>query len=770
VVGNPPYQGASRMTDATYLAKHYPKAKADLFAAFLERGLQLATTGGLSGLVTMRNWMFIQQYTAIREYLLENFDLRSLGDFDRGAFDEVPNEVLAVTLSIFQKTLPNGENSVAMQPTALDDNSYDRQRTNRKRAAVLAQVGRFEFESDRFAVIKEKPIIYWWDEDFYQQYSEAQKLEKTSKVRRGLSTCNNARYLRNPWEVYLNKCDIRDWYDKNGEPLFQNGFKWVPYIKGAAGKVWFEPLDSIILWQYSALEKQLDYECFGAKGGNGTPSRNLYFEIGVAFSTIGAEFSGRIHRFRSVIGDAGSSIFGSNCIENLCVINTSLSRQIMSAFNPTVNFKNNDVERLPLFPIDSAEEIFAKLEKAFTEHEAARETSVEFKQPGRSAWNYAQDWAQQAVDREPGTPLPGYQPIYEELPPTKLVSYAIGVALGRFGANGEGILNETPTNALPNGILYLSTYSEKDSLQHPACQIIKDTWTEHNNAITKNSPLKKWLRESFFKDVHLGMYESRPIYFPLSSAKKNFVAFISIHRWQDNTLQTLLADYLLPELNTIEGELSDLIDARHQGDKKDRAKAEKRYSEVQKLYEELKTFCDKVSQCAEQGPPPANPKDTPREADARFQMDLDDGVMINSAALWSLLEPQWTKPKTWWSELCNPQGKKDYDWAHLAARYFPKRVDEKCQKDPSLAVAHGCFWKYHPVKAYTWELRLQDEIDPDFTIDEENSDALRQEFEEKHPQRVEELIEAEEKRRERKRKKSEDDDYGPLFDEVQDDE
>jgi hypothetical protein len=60
------------------------------------------------------------------------------------------------------------------------------------------------------------------------------------------------------------------------------------------------------------------------------------------------------------------------------------------------------------------------------------------------------------------------------------------------------------------------------------------------------------------------MYESRPIYFPLSSAKKNFVALVSIHRWQDNTLQTLLADYLLPELNTIEGELSDLIDARNQ--------------------------------------------------------------------------------------------------------------------------------------------------------------------------------------------------------------
>src|SRR5690606_21038139 len=83
-----------------------------------------------------------------------------------------------------------------------------------------------------------------------------------------------------------------------------------------------------------------------------------------------------------------------------------------------------------------------------------------------------------------------------------------------------------------------------------------------------------------------------------------------------------------------------------------------------------------------------------------------------------LLLPQWKDPKKWWKELCTADGRKDYDWAHLAARYFPTRVDGKCKTDPSLGVAHGCFWKYHPAKAYAWELRLQDEIGPDFTIDE----------------------------------------------------
>lgn len=101
VIGNPPYQGTSRIVDAAYLAKHYPRGKADLYAAFLERGLQLARTGGMSALLTMRNWMFIQQFTQLREYLLENFDLRVLGDVDRGAFEEVPNELLAAVMSVF---------------------------------------------------------------------------------------------------------------------------------------------------------------------------------------------------------------------------------------------------------------------------------------------------------------------------------------------------------------------------------------------------------------------------------------------------------------------------------------------------------------------------------------------------------------------------------------------------------------------------------------------------------------------------------------------
>jgi hypothetical protein len=92
--------------------------------------------------------------------------------------------------------------------------------------------------------------------------------------------------------------------------------------------------------------------------------------------------------------------------------------------------------------------------------------------------------------------------------------------------------------------------------------------------------------------------------------------------------------------------------------------------------------------------------------------------MLNSAALWPLLEPQWSAPRRWWIELSRARGRKDYDWSHTARRYWPGRVDEKCQIDASLSIAHGCFWWYHPQRAWARELQLQDALGADFRIQE----------------------------------------------------
>ena len=356
--------------------------------------------------------------------------------------------------------------------------------------------------------------------------------------------------------------------------------------------------------------------------------------------------------------------------------------------------------------------------------------------PGPSPWRRAQDWAQQAVDRPEGAPLPVYVEELDSEPATGHLSFALGVAIGRFApvdeqgqpttSNPAGILDPASadlSHALPAGILFLDgSLAEtdlRDGLGHPAAQQLHHAWARYGPAIATNRNLRDWLRLDFFKDVHKGMYENRPIHWPLSSASKTFVAWVNIHRMDGQTLRLLLADHLIDgSLKRIEGEIDDLRSSVEGGDAKAVRLATKRLNYLLQARDELKSFIAAVQECADQGPPPPDARCKQRAVDAPFDPDLDDGVMINSASLWPLLDPQWKDPKKWWKELATAAGRKDYDWAHLAMRYWPDRVDQKCQNDPSLGVAHGCFWRYHPARAWAWELRLQEEISSDFKIDE----------------------------------------------------
>lgn len=746
VVGNPPYQGSSRMSEAGYLGRVYPRGKADLYAAFLERALDLARPGGVSALVTMRGWMFTAQYQALREHLLTAYDLRLIGDVDRGAFDEVPNEVLAAAMSVFRKARPTGLPSLALQPTPLTDKSYDRERTERKRAALLAQAGRYEFEVARLRVVEGEPLLYWWSEEFLREYAEAPKLGEVAPARQGLATADNSRFLRRPWECRMKPGCINREVEDGEEVSFG---AWAPFVKGGEGRLWLEPLSDLVLWKHQGLELKTFTEFYYGSASRNIKNEHVYFRRGVAFSAIGNAFGARAHRAASIIGHMGASSFPASVPQAVCLMNSFMSRFVLASLNPGIHFEVGDVNRLPIFPVQSSAEIFETLDIAFTEHEGARETSVEFKRPGPSAWDYAQAWAQQAVDRPKSSPLPPYEPVHEPASPAQHVSFAFGVAIGRFGTSGEGVLEEAPGSALPGGILFLSDATGRDSLAHPACAPLHAAWAEHGAAVGEGDDLRAWLRKSFF-GLHRKTYEDRPIYLPLSSARKTFVAWVSIHRFASGTLKAVLADHLQAELRTLEGEVEDLKVARQSTDRRERGRAEKRYAEIQKQLAELLDFSRGLTEIAEKGPPPVDTGTPRREADAPFEMDLDDGVMVNSAALWPLLSPQWNKPAQWWKELAKADGKKDYDWSHLAARYFPARVEGKCAADPSLAVAHGSFWRHHPERAYAWELRLQDEIEPTFTIDEAGSDEARARLLREEPERAEAIRGKEADRRRRK--------------------
>ncbi len=718
VVGNPPYHTIGKLANADYYVRAYPAGRGDLFAGFFLRAGELARPSGLCAFIALSNWMFLGSFKELRTELRDQ-DVALIADLGKAAFTS-GGTLISTACLIFRHGEKGPDTvSVALQPHSPAEVVRDDGQPARTAAALLLQRGRYEFDPKGFAVIEGEPIVYWWTKEFLDRYAKAPKLGDVAPVRLGVRTSDNVRFLRTPTELPFSQWER--YRTSLPEPAHE---RWVPYVKGAEGREWLEPLNCVVEWRSNGLELKLKLEL---AYGMSTQSPEFYFLPGIAFSMIGAGFRSRAHRFRSIIGDKGSSAFPIDIGDALCVMNSRTSRSVVESLNPSVSFQVGDVVRIPVWPIVGHAEILSFLELAFDANERAREGSVEFRVPGSSPWRAAQSWAQWAVDRSDNLPLPPWEPNGEPPAPEAHASFAVGVALGRFGANGEGILDKAPTDALPAGILFVGPGEDiPDSLDTPPAARIADAWEEHQLAILdgKRSTLRDWLRKDFFA-YHKGIYENRPIYFSLSTAKKSFVAWVSIHRWSDRTLQTLLADHVNPVLRKLDAQLADVQVSQASSDKKTARAAEERRAKLKPLRDELADFAEMVSAIAERGAPPTDSSCPARAADAPFVMDLDDGVMINSAALWPLLAPQWADPKKWWKQLCLAEGKKHYDWAHLARRYFPARVEEKCKKDPSLAVAHGCFWKYHPAKAYAWELRLKHEIRPDFTIDEQGCDASR---------------------------------------------
>ncbi|TWT52021.1 BREX-6 system adenine-specific DNA-methyltransferase PglX [Allorhodopirellula solitaria] len=571
VIANPPYQGTSKLLTSKYIEKEYSTAKADLYAAFILRGLMLVRSGGTSAMLTMRNWMFIQQYDSFREFLLPNYDLRSLGDFAVGAFDEVPNDILSVVASVFRKCTVADLPGVAIQPTPPGVPEYDRQRTKRKRATILCQFGSFTFNSKSFQNIPSMPAIYWWSDEFVQSYSSASKLGDDSSGKFGINLGNNTRFVVRPWEPATTSF-VSIAIDSEIVPeLTQRTF--TRYLMGAKGTAWCDPVENLVRWKDRGLEVKISAEYRYGSYTRKVTNEAFYFMPGVAFSTVGSQFTARLHQWRCVIDGSGSSVYPSDCGRTICVMNASVSKKILESLNPTISFTVGDVNRLALIEIEHASAIVSRVQDAFGRHENCREPSTLFRRPGASSWELTQNWAQQAVDVPSGESLPNFDEQFTPEKATHHLSFAVGVSLGRFGENGDGLLDPSTDSlghALPNGLLFLDgslgESDDRDSLGHPVVAPLHAAWTEYGPQLNTRRTLRQWLMLDFFKDVHKDMYENRPIHWPISSKNKTFVAFINIHRWNSNTLRSLLADHLQTgALPRLDGELADL--RANRGDK-----------------------------------------------------------------------------------------------------------------------------------------------------------------------------------------------------------
>jgi hypothetical protein len=174
----------------------------------------------------------------------------------------------------------------------------------------------------------------------------------------------------------------------------------------------------------------------------------------------------------------------------------------------------------------------------------------------------------------------------------------------------------------------------------------------------------------FFKD-HLGRYsKSRrkaPIYWPLSTESGSYTLWIYYHRLSDQTLFRCIEMVDLKR-EDVGRELETLRSRVGTGGT---AQERQQMEEQSTFLTELKALRDRLHEVTR----------------LPYHPNLNDGVQITAAPLWQCFRHgPWQKVlKETWTDL----SKGKYDWAHLAMSIWPDRVEKVCEKDRSIAIAHG---------------------------------------------------------------------------------
>jgi hypothetical protein len=98
VLMNPPF-GAASLAAKKEFERTYPRTKNDIFAAFVERGIQLLYPGGLLGALTSRTGFFLATFQKWREeILLEDAPPVVFADLGYGVMDAAMVEAAAYVL------------------------------------------------------------------------------------------------------------------------------------------------------------------------------------------------------------------------------------------------------------------------------------------------------------------------------------------------------------------------------------------------------------------------------------------------------------------------------------------------------------------------------------------------------------------------------------------------------------------------------------------------------------------------------------------------
>ena len=644
-----------------------------MFAMFMETSF--AKKEGFVSMINMHSWMFLTSFCDLRNNLLRKNQIITMVHLGAHAFETIGGEIVQTTSFVLRNTALLGNGTFYKLDSIAD-----------KEQAFIRKENQFITPQTNFFVYPEQILAYWLSDAYTNIFSNTDRISLYASPKQGMSTCDVNRFVKLWYEVDINKTNLFNPKNHN---------RWVKYNKGGEFRKWYGNREYIVLWNNDG---NLILQNKGA-----LRNKDVYFQDFIAWSKLASVKTGfRNFETDFLFDGAGGSLFVARPhikMYLLGMLNSKVLMNILSVISPTLNFNENHIAALPTIIHDEKKQIVEDIVNGNISLSQldwdSFETSWDFQEHPLVRWSKGL-WDVTAIGATMYHYYGGHPKVnsslelcymlwqgeckerfnqlksneeklnkifidiyglQDELTPEvedkdvtvrladkerdikSLVSYLVGIIMGRYSLNREGLQYagglwdvlkyDEPLD--DDGIIPIySSLGMEDGLTTKIITLIKNIFGEDDyrsnidfiaDALGKKSnesseeTLNRYLNEGFYND-HLKIYQKRPIYWMFSSGKNSgFKCLIYMHRYNADTLARINGKYFLPESTRIKNELDEINTSISTAEGRDRIRLEKERQKLAAKYNEAIEYGQVLDHMANKF----------------IDIDLDDGVKVNYA-------------------------------------------------------------------------------------------------------------------------------------------
>jgi type II restriction/modification system DNA methylase subunit YeeA len=350
VVANPPFMGSKSQPPVLkkHLNSHFNDYKSDFFSAFIIRNLLFSEPGARLGLMTPQVWMFLSSYRGVRSRLINQDTILSLIQPEYNAFWDSAH--VTICSFIVQKVSLNGYIGSFVRLT--DFYGAELQPTKALEAIKNPDCGwMYRAKPDNFSKIPGCPIAYWVGKELLRLFATGTALQELAKVKAGMASSNDDRFLRYWSEVDLRHTALAK---EHTGGCHSRTLKWFPYNKGGGYRRWFGYQSQLINWENDGREIK-QWVVANPNDPNTTHwSRRItnteyFFQECITWGDItSSEPSFRYLPSGFVIGNRGPIIITDTFrFDLLAYLNTKICSRIFGIVNPSLALNVGNVAITP---------------------------------------------------------------------------------------------------------------------------------------------------------------------------------------------------------------------------------------------------------------------------------------------------------------------------------------------------------------------------------------------------------------------------------------